>query len=230
MASFAGGHWLRIVCTNGTFSKHSTLLVKIDLVKMQVIVSLWKRSGNKSWSVTVIKENIMETWCIEQKFDGKNNNSSYCNLRAVQDDDLGIDKGSYCFWTVQGRWRWNLKAPAVRLLKIHSVGQMKCLVNLQTWYLPWDQLLQRHPCRWCFWIWNENMGGRLNAYTSREQTTYYAKVLKKDVPVAVDILADILQNSSFEEERINRERNVILREMEEVRWISPYELWRPLAI
>ena len=74
------------------------------------------------------------------------------------------------------------------------------------------------------------MGGHLNAYTSREQTTYYAKVLKKDVPVAVDILADILQNSSFEEERINRERNVILREMEEVRWISPYELWRPLAI
>jgi secreted Zn-dependent insulinase-like peptidase len=52
--------------------------------------------------------------------------------------------------------------------------------------------------------------------TSREQTTYYAKVLKKDVPVAVDILADILQNSSFEEDRINRERNVILREMEEV--------------
>jgi processing peptidase subunit beta len=62
----------------------------------------------------------------------------------------------------------------------------------------------------------ENMGGHLNAYTSREQTTYYAKVLKKDVPVAVDILADILQNSSFEEDRINRERNVILREMEEV--------------
>lgn len=62
----------------------------------------------------------------------------------------------------------------------------------------------------------ENMGGHLNAYTSREQTTYYAKVLKKDVPVAVDILADILQNSSFDEDRINRERNVILREMEEV--------------
>ena len=69
----------------------------------------------------------------------------------------------------------------------------------------------------------------MNAYTSREQTTYYAKVLKKDVPVAVDILADILQNSSFEEERINRERNVILREMEEVRWISPYELWETLG-
>ncbi|EFJ12119.1 hypothetical protein SELMODRAFT_158279 [Selaginella moellendorffii] len=62
----------------------------------------------------------------------------------------------------------------------------------------------------------ENMGGHLNAYTSREQTTYYAKVLKKDVPVAVDILADILQNSNFDEDRIARERNVILREMKEV--------------
>lgn len=62
----------------------------------------------------------------------------------------------------------------------------------------------------------ENMGGHLNAYTSREQTTYYAKVMDKDVPRALDILADILQNSSFNENRINRERDVILREMEEV--------------
>lgn len=62
----------------------------------------------------------------------------------------------------------------------------------------------------------ENMGGHLNAYTSREQTTYYAKVLRKDVPNALEILADILQNSSFDESRINRERDVILREMEEV--------------
>lgn len=62
----------------------------------------------------------------------------------------------------------------------------------------------------------ENMGGHLNAYTSREQTTYYAKVMDKDVPKALDILADILQNSKFEENKINRERDVILREMEEV--------------
>ncbi|KAL5582190.1 hypothetical protein UlMin_014632 [Ulmus minor] len=62
----------------------------------------------------------------------------------------------------------------------------------------------------------ENMGGHLNAYTSREQTTYYAKVLDKDVPKALDILADILQNSKFDENRISRERDVILREMEEV--------------
>ncbi|KAK3042329.1 hypothetical protein RJ639_002375 [Escallonia herrerae] len=62
----------------------------------------------------------------------------------------------------------------------------------------------------------ENMGGHLNAYTSREQTTYYAKVLDKDVPKALDILSDILQNSTLEEDRIKREREVILREMEEV--------------
>lgn len=62
----------------------------------------------------------------------------------------------------------------------------------------------------------ENMGGRLNAYTSREQTTFYANVLRDDLPVAMDILSDILQNSRFAEHAIRRERGVILREMEEV--------------
>lgn len=62
----------------------------------------------------------------------------------------------------------------------------------------------------------ENMGGHLNAYTSREQTVYYAKVFKNDVPKAVEILADILQNSLLDEAAITRERDVILRESEEV--------------
>jgi mitochondrial-processing peptidase subunit beta len=62
----------------------------------------------------------------------------------------------------------------------------------------------------------ENMGGHLNAYTSREQTVYYAKVFKDDVPKAVEILSDILQNSLLDESAIANERNVILREMEEV--------------
>ena len=62
----------------------------------------------------------------------------------------------------------------------------------------------------------EDMGGHLNAYTSREQTTYYAKVLDKDVSRAMEVLADILQNSNLDEDRIEREREVILREMEEV--------------
>ena len=62
----------------------------------------------------------------------------------------------------------------------------------------------------------EDMGGHLNAYTSREQTTYYAKVLKKDIGKAVDILSDILQRSALEQRAIERERGVILRESEEV--------------
>lgn len=62
----------------------------------------------------------------------------------------------------------------------------------------------------------ENMGGHLNAYTSREQTTFYAKVLDRDIPRALDILSDIIQNSKFDQKRIERERDVILREMEEV--------------
>jgi len=62
----------------------------------------------------------------------------------------------------------------------------------------------------------ENMGGHLNAYTSREQTVYFAKVFKDDVENAVEILSDILLNSELDEEAIERERDVILREMTEV--------------
>lgn len=62
----------------------------------------------------------------------------------------------------------------------------------------------------------ENMGAHLNAYTSREQTVYYAKAFSKDLPKAVDILSDILQNSTLGEAEIERERGVILREMQEV--------------
>lgn len=59
----------------------------------------------------------------------------------------------------------------------------------------------------------EEVGGHLNAYTSREHTAYYAKVLKEDTPLAVDILADILQNSTFEPEELARERSVVLQEI-----------------
>ncbi|KAJ3612146.1 hypothetical protein NHX12_020423 [Muraenolepis orangiensis] len=62
----------------------------------------------------------------------------------------------------------------------------------------------------------ENMGAHLNAYTSREQTVYYAKAFTRDLPRAVEILADIIQNSTLGEAEIERERGVILREMQEV--------------
>lgn len=56
----------------------------------------------------------------------------------------------------------------------------------------------------------------MNAYTSREQTTYYVKAMEKDVPMAIDILADMLQNSTMDEALIDQERGVILQEKEEV--------------
>ena len=59
----------------------------------------------------------------------------------------------------------------------------------------------------------EAAGGHLNAYTSREQTAYYAQVLKQDVPLALDILSDILLNSVFDAADIERERTVILQEI-----------------
>lgn len=63
----------------------------------------------------------------------------------------------------------------------------------------------------------EAVGGHLNAYTSREQTAYFARVLKDDVPLAVDLLADILQNSVFEESELARERDVVVQEIGEAR-------------
>ena len=59
----------------------------------------------------------------------------------------------------------------------------------------------------------EAVGGHLNAYTSREQTAYFARVLKDDLPLAIDILADILQHSTFEEDELTREREVIVQEI-----------------
>ncbi len=59
----------------------------------------------------------------------------------------------------------------------------------------------------------EAVGGHLNAYTSRENTAYYARVLADDVPLALDILADILQHSTFDDAELARERAVVLQEI-----------------
>ncbi|MEM8915341.1 MAG: pitrilysin family protein [Pseudomonadota bacterium] len=59
----------------------------------------------------------------------------------------------------------------------------------------------------------EAVGGHLNAYTSREQTAYYSRILADDVPLALDILSDILMNSTFEPTELERERQVILQEI-----------------
>lgn len=63
----------------------------------------------------------------------------------------------------------------------------------------------------------EDVGGSLNAYTSKEFSCYSAHVLDEHVPLAVDVLADILQNSLLAEDDIEKERDVILREMDHSR-------------
>ncbi|MCF6273385.1 MAG: insulinase family protein [Rhodobacteraceae bacterium] len=59
----------------------------------------------------------------------------------------------------------------------------------------------------------EDVGGFINAYTSREMTAYYTRVLGADVPLALDVLADILLNSTFDPREIEIERGVILSEI-----------------
>ncbi len=59
----------------------------------------------------------------------------------------------------------------------------------------------------------EAVGGHLNAYTAREHTAYYAKILKEDLELAVDIIADILQHSVMDEDELAREQDVIVQEI-----------------
>ncbi|MEO9573441.1 MAG: pitrilysin family protein [Tateyamaria sp.] len=59
----------------------------------------------------------------------------------------------------------------------------------------------------------EDVGGYINAYTSREVTAYYVRVLENDVPLALDVLSDILLNPIFDEGEIEVERGVILQEI-----------------
>ena len=59
----------------------------------------------------------------------------------------------------------------------------------------------------------DSVGGVLNAFTSREHCCFYAKVLAKKLPVALDLLADALQHSVFDLDEIEKERRVILQEI-----------------
>ncbi|MGL5009514.1 MAG: M16 family metallopeptidase, partial [Paracoccaceae bacterium] len=59
----------------------------------------------------------------------------------------------------------------------------------------------------------EDVGGYINAYTSREMTAYYARVLSADVALAMDVIADIVLNPVFDPKEIETERHVILQEI-----------------
>ena len=62
----------------------------------------------------------------------------------------------------------------------------------------------------------ESVGRVLNAFTGRENTCFYVKILSKDIPLAVDLLSDIFLNSKFNKEELEKERQVILQEIKMV--------------
>ncbi|MFQ5822759.1 MAG: M16 family metallopeptidase [bacterium] len=59
----------------------------------------------------------------------------------------------------------------------------------------------------------ESVGGQLNAFTSKELTCYYAHILDEHLPIAVAVIADILNNSVFDETEMKKEKQVILEEI-----------------
>ncbi len=61
----------------------------------------------------------------------------------------------------------------------------------------------------------ENAGGQTNAYTSREFTAFYAKMLKDDAELALDVLSDIFQNATFPEAELKKEKEVVVQEIKQ---------------
>ncbi|CCF78039.1 Zn-dependent peptidase [Wolbachia endosymbiont of Onchocerca ochengi] len=59
----------------------------------------------------------------------------------------------------------------------------------------------------------DDIGGVFNASTGRESTNYYAKILKKDIKTGINILIDILMNSTFPEDELKREKSVVIQEI-----------------
>ncbi|MEW5896545.1 MAG: pitrilysin family protein [Nanoarchaeota archaeon] len=71
----------------------------------------------------------------------------------------------------------------------------------------------------------EKVGGDFNAYTSNERTCFYIKVLKKHFSLAIDVLADVLQNALFEEKEIAKEKNVVINEINMINDEPKYYQW-----
>ncbi len=61
----------------------------------------------------------------------------------------------------------------------------------------------------------ENVGGQTNAYTSREFTAFYAKMLKEDVELAVDVIADFIAHPLFDEMEMQKEKEVVVQEIKQ---------------
>lgn len=63
----------------------------------------------------------------------------------------------------------------------------------------------------------EAVGGHLNAYTSRDQTTFYARILADDMALGIDLIADLITEPALDEQELRREREVVLQELSQAR-------------
>ncbi|KAB1276033.1 Mitochondrial-processing peptidase subunit beta [Camelus dromedarius] len=146
------------------------------------------------------------------------------NGLRVASEDSGLSTCTVGLWIDAGSRYENEKNNGTA----HFLEHMAFKASYKTYYYLKKMHFKKVETRIFFWdgtkkrsqldleLEIENMGAHLNAYTSREQTVYYAKAFSKDLPRAVEILADIIQNSTLGEAEIERERGVILREMQEV--------------
>lgn len=71
----------------------------------------------------------------------------------------------------------------------------------------------------------EKIGGDFNAYTTNERTCFYIKVLKKHFAKAIEVLADMMQNSVLKEEHVNKEKNIVLKEIDMVHDEPSFYQW-----
>ena len=71
----------------------------------------------------------------------------------------------------------------------------------------------------------ENLGGDFNAATSNETTTFYVKLLSKHLPKALEILSDIVRNSIFSEDKVKKEKKVVLEEIKMIDDNPRYYQW-----
>jgi len=83
----------------------------------------------------------------------------------------------------------------------------------------------KRPTNWMISNEIERVSGNFNAYTTNERTCFFVKVMKKHFNLAVDVLADIIQNSLLKESDIEKEKNVVIKEIDLVNDEPRYYQW-----
>ncbi|HLD72787.1 MAG TPA: pitrilysin family protein [Candidatus Nanoarchaeia archaeon] len=84
---------------------------------------------------------------------------------------------------------------------------------------------KNYPTNWLLSNEIEKIGGEFNAYTTNERTCFYVKVLKKHYPKAVEILAEIIKNPLFKKEELEKEKNIVIKEIDLVNDEPRYYQW-----